>query len=86
MFSITDPLRSTYRKPRNAFYFPTLFLLQDYQEIKVPLNDIPVNPCTTSELVRLCLRKQDITDDKSDSSNMFEEDADDDDDEVVSYF
>ncbi|XP_033752647.1 tyrosine-protein kinase BAZ1B-like isoform X2 [Pecten maximus] len=32
---------------------------EDYQEIRVPLSDIPVNPCTASELTRLCLRRQD---------------------------
>lgn len=39
-------------------------LLQDeiaegYSELKVPLRDIAVNPYTVSELVRLCLRKDD---------------------------
>ena len=36
---------------------------EDYQEMKIQLSDIPVNPYTTSELVRLCLRKQDVEDD-----------------------
>ncbi|XP_053384171.1 tyrosine-protein kinase BAZ1B-like isoform X2 [Mercenaria mercenaria] len=43
-------------------------IAEDYEELKVPLSDIPVNPCTCSELVRLCLRRQDVTDDKSDTS------------------
>ena len=54
--------------------------LQDYQDLKVPLTDIPVNPCTTSELVRLCLRKQDVDDANSDNSD---EDLVNEDDEVV---
>lgn len=36
---------------------------EDYQEMEIQLSDIPVNPNTTSELVRLCLRKQDVQDD-----------------------
>jgi hypothetical protein len=40
-----------------------LYIFQDYQEMKIQLSDIPVNPYTTSELVRLCLRKQDVEDD-----------------------
>jgi len=43
-------------------------LFQDYQDLKVPLSDIPVNPATCSELVRLCLRRQDVRDDESDDS------------------
>ncbi|KAJ8298927.1 hypothetical protein KUTeg_022987 [Tegillarca granosa] len=49
---------------------------EDYHEIKVPLSDIPVNPYTSSELVRLCLRKQDVDDgnsDVSDSEDLKEE-------------
>ncbi|XP_021346334.1 tyrosine-protein kinase BAZ1B-like isoform X2 [Mizuhopecten yessoensis] len=34
-------------------------IAEDYQEIRVPLSDIPVNACTASELTRLCLRRQD---------------------------
>ena len=30
--------------------------------MRVPLSDIPVNPYTASELVRLCLRRQDVED------------------------
>ena len=37
--------------------------------MNVPLSDIPVNPCTASELVRMCLRKQDVSDDRSDVSD-----------------
>ena len=33
--------------------------LQDYKELTVRLSDIPVNEFTASELLRLCLRKQD---------------------------
>ena len=32
------------------------------------LSDIPVNPYTASELVRLCLRRQDVDDQDSDDS------------------
>ncbi|XP_078333883.1 tyrosine-protein kinase BAZ1B-like isoform X2 [Crassostrea virginica] len=35
---------------------------EDYQEMRVPLSDIPVSPYTASELVRLCLRRQDVED------------------------
>ncbi|XP_061178155.1 tyrosine-protein kinase BAZ1B-like isoform X1 [Saccostrea echinata] len=35
---------------------------EDYQEMRVSLSDIPVNPYTASELVRLCLRRQDVED------------------------
>ena len=42
----------------------------------MPLSDIAVNPYTSSELVRLCLRKDDQTD--------VNEDEDDEDLEVVS--
>lgn len=50
-----------------------MLFFQDYEELKVPLSDIPVNPGTCSELVRLCLRRQDVTDDKSDHSDVSEE-------------
>ena len=53
---------------------------QDYKELQVPLSDIPVNATTCSELVRLCLTKQDVSDEKSDTS----EDMEDAEDEVVS--
>ena len=56
------------------------FSFQDYQEIKIPLSDIPVNPHTTSELIRLCLRKQDG--DSSDEENNAD-DEDEDENEVV---
>ena len=46
----------------------------------MPLSDIPVNATTCSELVRLCLTKQDVSDEKSDTS----EDMEDAEDEVVS--
>ena len=59
-------------------------ILQDYQDLKVPLTDIPVNPCTTSELVRLCLRKQDVDDNNSDNSD--ESDLANEDDEVVGVY
>jgi hypothetical protein len=43
--------------------------------MKIQLSDIPVNPYTTSELVRLCLRKQDVEDDTDndgeEKSNIF---------------
>jgi len=42
--------------------------------MKIQLSDIPVNPYTTSELVRLCLRKQDVEDD---SDNDREENLED---------
>jgi hypothetical protein len=54
-------------------------VLQGYQELKVPLSDIAVNPYTVSELVRLCLRKDDRG-----SANNEDDNEDDDDQEVVS--
>ncbi|XP_060064510.1 tyrosine-protein kinase BAZ1B-like [Ylistrum balloti] len=45
-------------------------IAEDYQEIRVPLSDIPVNPCTASELTRLCLRRQD------DNDNAYEDEED----------
>ncbi|KAL3841380.1 hypothetical protein ACJMK2_019534 [Sinanodonta woodiana] len=50
---------------------------EDYQEINVSLSDIPVNPFTASELVRLCLRKRDA------SHNHEEEEEEEDEDEEV---
>lgn len=50
-----------------------VFVFQDYSELKVALSDIPVNPGTCSELVRLCLRKRDVSDSKSDTSEDVEE-------------
>ena len=44
-------------------------LLQGYSELKVPLSDIAVNPYTVSELVRLCLRKEDAGEGASDVNN-----------------
>ena len=38
---------------------------QDYKELSCPLSELPVNEYTASELVRLCLRHQDIEDDNS---------------------
>ena len=47
----------------------------------MPLSDIAVNPCTVSELVRLCMRKRDSDSDSvSDNSNLEELEED----EVVS--
>lgn len=43
-------------------------MFQDYSELNVPLGDIAVNPYTVSELVRLCLRKQDSDDTNSDAA------------------
>ncbi|CAC5416850.1 BAZ1B [Mytilus coruscus] len=51
---------------------------EDYQEIKISLSDIPVNSYTTSELVRLCLRKQDVQEDHNSDSD----DEDNNEDEV----
>ncbi|VDI06875.1 bromodomain adjacent to zinc finger domain protein 1B [Mytilus galloprovincialis] len=51
---------------------------EDYQEIKISLSDIPVNSYTTSELVRLCLRKQDVQEDHHSDSD----DEDSNEDEV----
>ena len=48
----------------------------------MPLTDIPVTQCTTSELVRLCLRKQDADDDAQ-SDNSDESKLEDQEDEVV---
>lgn len=58
-------------------------MLQGYQELKVALSDIAVNPYTVSELVRLCLRKDDRGT-KEGGTKEEEEDEDDDDQEVVS--
>ena len=58
-----------------------VFMLQDYQDLEVALSEIPVNPCTCSELVRLCLRRRDTSDDRS--SNTSEEEEELDEDEVV---
>ncbi|KAK6190909.1 hypothetical protein SNE40_002675 [Patella caerulea] len=49
-------------------------LLQDgiaegYTELKVKLSDIPVNPFTVSELVRLCLRSNDTGEDEDDMND-----------------
>ncbi|KAK3101036.1 hypothetical protein FSP39_000430 [Pinctada imbricata] len=46
---------------------------EDYQEIKMQLSEIPVNQYTSSELVRLCLRRQDVDDQASDASGEEEE-------------
>ncbi|XP_041365624.1 tyrosine-protein kinase BAZ1B-like [Gigantopelta aegis] len=46
-------------------------LAEGYSELKVQLSDIPVNNYTVSELVRLCLRKNDTDD--CDSEESFEE-------------
>lgn len=51
-------------------------LAEDYRELNVPLTEIPVNPCTCSELVRLCLRKLDDSDNKSDKNVELAEDDD----------
>lgn len=48
--------------------------------MRVSLSDIPVNPYTASELVRLCLRRQDV-EDQSMSNLSAETDLDE---EVVS--
>lgn len=48
--------------------------------MRVSLSDIPVNPYTASELVRLCLRRQDV-EDQSTSNLSAETDLDE---EVVS--
>lgn len=56
------------------------FVFQDYSELRVPLSDIPVNTATCSELIRLCLRKQDLNDSRSFTSEELEEA----DEEVVS--
>lgn len=48
---------------------------EDYEEMRVSLSDIPVNPYTASELVRLCLRRQDV-EDQSTSNLSAETDLD----------
>ncbi len=53
-------------------------IADDYKELKVKLADIPANLYTASELVRLCLRRNDSADAPDDSFD------DDDCDEVVS--
>ena len=56
--------------------------MQDYKELKVSLSDIPVNPYTVAELMRLCLRKHDSeTDGISNADSESSEHAED---EVVS--
>ena len=35
-------------------------VIQEYNELAIPLCDIPINVYTVSELVRLCLRKRDF--------------------------
>ncbi|WAR02391.1 BAZ1B-like protein [Mya arenaria] len=48
-------------------------IAEEYEDLKVPLYDIPVNPATCTELVRLSLRRQDVRDDRSDSSDEAED-------------
>ena len=68
-------------KRQGCFCPPTdgVLVLQGYSELKVPLSDIAVNPYTVSELVRLCLRKEDAGEG---GSGMHE----DEELEVVSFF
>ncbi|XP_060562617.1 LOW QUALITY PROTEIN: tyrosine-protein kinase BAZ1B-like [Ruditapes philippinarum] len=48
-------------------------IAEDYEELKVPLSDIPVTPGSCSELVRLCLRRHDMSDSKSDTSENLDD-------------
>ncbi|XP_046339571.1 tyrosine-protein kinase BAZ1B-like [Haliotis rufescens] len=48
-------------------------IAEDYKELRVKLGDVPINPYTASELVRLCLRRNDTgvghTDDSYEDDN-----------------
>ncbi|KAH3882244.1 tyrosine-protein kinase BAZ1B-like [Dreissena polymorpha] len=58
-------------------------IAEDYQELSVSLNNIPVNPATCSELVRLCLRRQDTKDDSSNISDRDESEDEEVPDELI---
>ena len=60
-----------------------MFVGQDYKELSSSLSQLPLNELTASELVRLCLRHHDASD-NDDSVSDIDNDAADLDDEVVS--
>ena len=49
--------------------------LQDYKELSCSLSELPVNEYTASELVRLCLRPQDIHDARDGDNSTIEEEV-----------
>jgi len=60
---------------------------QNYKELAVPLSQLPVNEYTCAELVRLCLRRRDVTVDPADTASQDSDDSESEeggDDEVVS--
>ncbi len=77
---LSKNLKKTLKEVFWRFQAQISLWLQDYRELTMPLSDIPVNPYTASELVRLCLRKNDSDpDDSSNSSEDSEEENEEDD-------
>ncbi len=62
------------------------FILQDWRELSMKLSDITVNMHTSSELLRMSLRRSDhehISEEKDDEQSNFSDSSDEEDDDVV---
>ena len=59
-------------------------IFQDYRELDMRLVDIPVNEYTSSELLRLVLRPQDLNLDSNSVHSDFSDDDENDQDMIVS--